>query len=75
MLHSCGRLKGKKKKKTLPLSARPFFPGPEFARENDDCVFVGMVMEDVDVAELVNTIAAIGKDIEESGRVTMVLIL
>lgn len=32
-------------------------------------------MEDVDVAELVNTIAAIGKDIEESGRVTMVLIL
>lgn len=34
-----------------------------------------MVTEDVDVTELVNTIGAIGRDIEESGRVTSVLIL
>lgn len=44
--------------------------GPEFGAE-EDCVFVGMVAEDVDVAELVDTIANLGRDIEESGRVIL----
>lgn len=29
-----------------------------------------MVTDDIDVSELVDTIAALGRDIEESGRVT-----
>lgn len=44
-----------------------FSTGPEFGIEKD-CIFVGMVTEDVDVSELVDTIAALGRDIEESGR-------
>lgn len=44
-----------------------FSTGPEFGTE-EGCIFVGMVTEDVDVPELVDTIAAYGKDIEESGR-------
>lgn len=52
-----------------PLSA-----GPEFGTE-EDCIFVGMVTEDVDVSELVDTMAALGRDIEESGRVTAIFIL
>ncbi|KAM6905411.1 pyridoxal-dependent decarboxylase domain-containing protein 1 [Xenentodon cancila] len=44
-----------------------FSAGPEFVTENN-CIFVGMVTEDIDVAELVHTIAALGRDIEESGR-------
>ncbi|XP_044038600.1 pyridoxal-dependent decarboxylase domain-containing protein 1 isoform X2 [Siniperca chuatsi] len=42
-----------------------FSTGPEF---REDCIFVGMVTEDVDVSELVDAIAAVGRDIEESGR-------
>ncbi|KAL7377809.1 hypothetical protein ABVT39_004585 [Epinephelus coioides] len=44
-----------------------FSTGPEFGTE-EDCIFVGMVTEDVDVTELVDTVAALGRDIEESGR-------
>ncbi|XP_069381142.1 pyridoxal-dependent decarboxylase domain-containing protein 1 isoform X2 [Paralichthys olivaceus] len=44
-----------------------FSTGPEFGAE-EDCIFVGMVTDDVDVSELVDTIAALGRDIEESGR-------
>lgn len=44
-----------------------FSTGPEFGTEKG-CIFVGMVTEDVDVSELVDTIAALGRDIEESGR-------
>ncbi|XP_032394185.1 pyridoxal-dependent decarboxylase domain-containing protein 1 isoform X2 [Etheostoma spectabile] len=44
-----------------------FSTGPEFGTE-EHCVFVGMVTEDVDVSELVETVAALGRDIEESGR-------
>ncbi|KAM9779718.1 pyridoxal-dependent decarboxylase domain-containing protein 1 [Neosynchiropus ocellatus] len=44
-----------------------FSTGPEFGGE-EDCVFVGMIGEDVDVAELVETIAALGRDVEENGR-------
>lgn len=36
---------------------------------------MGMVTEDVDVSELVDTIAALGLDIEENGRVTAIIIL
>ncbi|XP_068580876.1 pyridoxal-dependent decarboxylase domain-containing protein 1 isoform X3 [Cebidichthys violaceus] len=44
-----------------------FSTGPEFGTE-EDCIFVGMVTEDVDVSELVDTVAALGRDIEENGR-------
>nr|XP_033945358.1 pyridoxal-dependent decarboxylase domain-containing protein 1 [Pseudochaenichthys georgianus] len=44
-----------------------FSTGPEFGTE-EECIFVGMVTEDVDVSELVDTVAALGRDIEESGR-------
>uniref|UniRef100_A0A7N6BA71 Pyridoxal-dependent decarboxylase domain-containing protein 1 n=1 Tax=Anabas testudineus TaxID=64144 RepID=A0A7N6BA71_ANATE len=44
-----------------------FSTGPEFGTE-ESCIFVGMVTEDIDVSELVDTIATLGKDIEESGR-------
>ncbi|KAF7645175.1 hypothetical protein LDENG_00208920 [Lucifuga dentata] len=46
-----------------------FSAGPEFGTETD-CIFVGMVAEDVDVSELLDTIHTMGSDIEESGRVT-----
>ncbi|XP_070703694.1 pyridoxal-dependent decarboxylase domain-containing protein 1 [Pempheris klunzingeri] len=44
-----------------------FSTGPEFGTK-EDCIFVGMITEDIDVSELVDTIAALGRDIEESGR-------
>ncbi|XP_056262090.1 pyridoxal-dependent decarboxylase domain-containing protein 1 isoform X2 [Pseudoliparis swirei] len=44
-----------------------FSSGPEFGLQ-EDCIFVGMVQEDVDVPELLDTVAAVGRDIEESGR-------
>ncbi|XP_023278626.1 pyridoxal-dependent decarboxylase domain-containing protein 1 isoform X2 [Seriola lalandi dorsalis] len=44
-----------------------FSTGPEFGTE-EGFIFIGMVTEDVDVSELVDTIAALGRDIEESGR-------
>ncbi|PWA30287.1 hypothetical protein CCH79_00015717 [Gambusia affinis] len=45
-----------------------FSTGPEFATE-ENCIFVGMVTDDVDVSELVHTISTLGRDIEESGRI------
>ncbi|XP_077413353.1 pyridoxal-dependent decarboxylase domain-containing protein 1 [Vanacampus margaritifer] len=44
-----------------------FSPGPEFAKE-EDCIFISMVADDVDVSELVETIVTLGRDIEENGR-------
>lgn len=44
-----------------------FSSGPEVEAEVD-CIFVGMVTDDVDVAQLLDMIAAMGKYIEESGR-------
>ncbi|XP_047215377.1 pyridoxal-dependent decarboxylase domain-containing protein 1-like [Girardinichthys multiradiatus] len=44
-----------------------FSSGPEFVTE-ENCIFVGMVADDVDVSELVDTISTLGRDIEESGR-------
>ncbi|MEQ2187639.1 hypothetical protein GOODEAATRI_006759 [Goodea atripinnis] len=58
---------------SLSLSCRPM-TGPEFVTE-ENCIFVGMVADDVDVSELVDTISTLGRDIEESGRVTALFIL
>ncbi|XP_028311366.1 pyridoxal-dependent decarboxylase domain-containing protein 1 isoform X2 [Gouania willdenowi] len=44
-----------------------FSAGPETGAEQD-CVYVGLVTEDVDISELVDTIAAFGREIEENGR-------
>ncbi|KAJ7989638.1 hypothetical protein DPEC_G00306610 [Dallia pectoralis] len=44
-----------------------FSTGPEFGQEKD-CIFIGMATEDLDVSELVDTIASLGRDLEESGR-------
>lgn len=41
----------------------------------ENCIFVGMVTEDTDVSELLNTIVSLGKEIEESGRVIVVFLL
>lgn len=48
---------------TLPVP-----PGPEFGGQKN-CVYIGMVTEDLDVSELVETIAATGREIEENSRV------
>ncbi|XP_060758127.1 pyridoxal-dependent decarboxylase domain-containing protein 1 isoform X2 [Neoarius graeffei] len=44
-----------------------FSAGPEFGEEKN-CVFIGMVSEDLDVSVLVETIASTGREIEESGK-------
>ncbi|XP_047656985.1 pyridoxal-dependent decarboxylase domain-containing protein 1 isoform X2 [Tachysurus fulvidraco] len=44
-----------------------FSTGPEFGEEKD-CVFIGMVSEDLDVSVLVETIVSTGREIEESGK-------
>ncbi|KAJ8246031.1 hypothetical protein GJAV_G00262910 [Gymnothorax javanicus] len=44
-----------------------FSTGPEFGEEKN-CVFIGMATEDLDVAELADSIASIGREIEESGK-------
>ncbi|XP_041134110.1 pyridoxal-dependent decarboxylase domain-containing protein 1-like isoform X2 [Polyodon spathula] len=44
-----------------------FSTGPEFGPEKN-CVYIGMATEDLDVAEVVEMIAAIGREIEENSR-------
>lgn len=44
-----------------------FSTGPEFGSETN-CIYVGLATEDLDVAELVQTIAATGRDLEESSK-------
>ncbi|CAJ1075372.1 LOW QUALITY PROTEIN: pyridoxal-dependent decarboxylase domain-containing protein 1 [Xyrichtys novacula] len=44
-----------------------FSTGPDSGKEKD-CIFVGMVTEDVNVQELVEIIASFGREIEDSGR-------
>ncbi|XP_026546233.1 pyridoxal-dependent decarboxylase domain-containing protein 1 isoform X1 [Notechis scutatus] len=44
-----------------------FSLGPEFGAEKN-CIYIGMVNEDLDVSELVETIAASGREIEENSR-------
>ncbi|XP_031462586.1 pyridoxal-dependent decarboxylase domain-containing protein 1 isoform X3 [Phasianus colchicus] len=41
--------------------------GPEFGGQKN-CIYIGMVTEDLDVSELVETIAATGREIEENSR-------
>ncbi|KAL7979169.1 hypothetical protein Chor_015193 [Crotalus horridus] len=41
--------------------------GPEFGAEKN-CIYIGMVNEDLDVPELVETIAASGREIEENSK-------
>ncbi|XP_057202423.1 pyridoxal-dependent decarboxylase domain-containing protein 1 isoform X4 [Triplophysa rosa] len=43
------------------------FTGPEFCEEKNS-IFIGMATEDLDVAELVETIVSLGRHIEESGK-------
>ncbi|XP_075422236.1 pyridoxal-dependent decarboxylase domain-containing protein 1 isoform X2 [Ascaphus truei] len=44
-----------------------FSSGPEFGGEKN-CIYIGMASEDVDVSELVETIAALGREIEENSK-------
>ncbi|KAJ3600702.1 hypothetical protein NHX12_031680 [Muraenolepis orangiensis] len=44
-----------------------FSSGPEYGTANDR-IFVGMVTEDVAVSQLVGTVAALGREIEENGK-------
>ncbi|XP_058891558.1 pyridoxal-dependent decarboxylase domain-containing protein 1-like isoform X1 [Acipenser ruthenus] len=44
-----------------------FSTGPEFGPEKN-CVYIGMATEDLDVAEVVEMIATIGREIEENSR-------
>ncbi|XP_053219989.1 pyridoxal-dependent decarboxylase domain-containing protein 1 isoform X2 [Podarcis raffonei] len=44
-----------------------FSLGPEFGGEKN-CIYIGMVTEDLDVSELIETIAATGREIEENSR-------
>ncbi|XP_038676636.1 pyridoxal-dependent decarboxylase domain-containing protein 1 isoform X5 [Scyliorhinus canicula] len=44
-----------------------FSTGPEFGGEKN-CIYIGMVTDNLDVPELVETIAATGKEIEESSK-------
>ncbi|XP_038618408.1 pyridoxal-dependent decarboxylase domain-containing protein 1 isoform X2 [Tachyglossus aculeatus] len=44
-----------------------FSSGPEFGRKKS-CIYIGMATEDLDVCELVETIAATGREIEENSR-------
>nr|XP_060642319.1 pyridoxal-dependent decarboxylase domain-containing protein 1 [Anolis sagrei ordinatus] len=44
-----------------------FSLGPEFGGEKN-CIYIGMATEDLDVSELVETIAATGREIEENSR-------
>ncbi|XP_043568055.1 pyridoxal-dependent decarboxylase domain-containing protein 1 isoform X2 [Chiloscyllium plagiosum] len=44
-----------------------FSTGPEFEGEKN-CIYVGMVTDNLDVPELVETIAAMGREIEESSK-------
>uniref|UniRef100_A0A8C9RJ11 Pyridoxal-dependent decarboxylase domain-containing protein 1 n=1 Tax=Scleropages formosus TaxID=113540 RepID=A0A8C9RJ11_SCLFO len=44
-----------------------FSTGPEFSPEKS-CIFIGMATENLDVAKLVDAIAAMGRDIEEGSK-------
>ncbi|KAM8934201.1 pyridoxal-dependent decarboxylase domain-containing protein 1 [Pelodytes ibericus] len=55
-------------KKLNELESDLFFSsGPEFGAEKS-CVYIGMISEDVDISELVETIASLGRDIEENSK-------
>ena len=43
--------------------------GPDYGTASG-CIFVGMVTDELNISKLVNTIAALGREIEENGKVT-----
>uniref|UniRef100_A0A673IZW5 Pyridoxal-dependent decarboxylase domain-containing protein 1 n=1 Tax=Sinocyclocheilus rhinocerous TaxID=307959 RepID=A0A673IZW5_9TELE len=66
--HSVEKINSDLLKKLMELDTDLYFSGgPEFCEEKNG-IFIGMATEDLDVAELVETIVSIGKDIEESGK-------
>uniref|UniRef100_A0A672SRG3 Pyridoxal-dependent decarboxylase domain-containing protein 1 n=1 Tax=Sinocyclocheilus grahami TaxID=75366 RepID=A0A672SRG3_SINGR len=66
--HSVEKINGDLLKKLMELDTDLYFSGgPEFCEEKNG-IFIGMATEDLDVAELVETIVSIGRDIEESGK-------
>uniref|UniRef100_A0A673IEC2 Pyridoxal-dependent decarboxylase domain-containing protein 1 n=1 Tax=Sinocyclocheilus rhinocerous TaxID=307959 RepID=A0A673IEC2_9TELE len=66
--HSVEKINSDLLKKLMELDTDLYFSdGPEFCEEKN-CIFIGMATEDLDVAELVETIVSIGRDIEESGK-------
>ncbi|XP_056391878.1 pyridoxal-dependent decarboxylase domain-containing protein 1 isoform X2 [Hyla sarda] len=55
-------------KKLNELESDLFFSsGPEFGAEKH-CIYIGMATEDLDVSELVETIAVFGREIEENSK-------
>uniref|UniRef100_A0A8C1FV65 Pyridoxal-dependent decarboxylase domain-containing protein 1 n=1 Tax=Cyprinus carpio carpio TaxID=630221 RepID=A0A8C1FV65_CYPCA len=66
--HSVEKINNDLLKKLMELDTDLYFSGgPEFCEEKN-CIFIGMATEDLDVAELVETIVSIGREIEESGK-------
>uniref|UniRef100_A0A671RR41 Pyridoxal-dependent decarboxylase domain-containing protein 1 n=1 Tax=Sinocyclocheilus anshuiensis TaxID=1608454 RepID=A0A671RR41_9TELE len=65
--HSVEKINSDLLKKLMELDTDLYFSGPEFCEEKNG-IFIGMATEDLDVAELVETIVSIGRDIEESGK-------
>ncbi|XP_050961959.1 pyridoxal-dependent decarboxylase domain-containing protein 1 isoform X3 [Labeo rohita] len=66
--HRVERINSDLLKKLMELDTDLYFSsGPEFCEEKN-CIFIGMATEDLDVAELVETIVTFGRDIEESGK-------
>uniref|UniRef100_A0A672QCR8 Pyridoxal-dependent decarboxylase domain-containing protein 1 n=1 Tax=Sinocyclocheilus grahami TaxID=75366 RepID=A0A672QCR8_SINGR len=66
--HSVEKINSDLLKKLMELDTDLYFSdGPEFCEEKN-CIFIGMATEDLDVAELVETVVSIGRDIEESGK-------
>uniref|UniRef100_A0A8C0FI31 Pyridoxal-dependent decarboxylase domain-containing protein 1 n=1 Tax=Bubo bubo TaxID=30461 RepID=A0A8C0FI31_BUBBB len=77
--HSDGKNDGKQEKELEKINMEllkklnelesdlTFSLGPEFGGQKN-CVYIGMVTEDLDVSELVETIAATGREIEENSR-------
>ncbi|XP_062388689.1 pyridoxal-dependent decarboxylase domain-containing protein 1 isoform X3 [Sardina pilchardus] len=62
------RINGDMLKKLTELDTDiSFSTGPEFGTETN-CIYVGLATEDLDVSELVHTLAATGRDLEESGK-------
>uniref|UniRef100_A0A8C1TZ40 Pyridoxal-dependent decarboxylase domain-containing protein 1 n=1 Tax=Cyprinus carpio TaxID=7962 RepID=A0A8C1TZ40_CYPCA len=66
--HSVEKINNDLLKKLMELDTDLYFSGgPEFCEEKN-CIFIGMATEDLDVAELVETIVSVGREIEESGK-------
>ncbi|KAM6957267.1 pyridoxal-dependent decarboxylase domain-containing protein 1 [Aplochiton taeniatus] len=55
-------------KRLKELDADLTFTTSQHFGVEDNCIFIGMVTDDIDVSELAETIACMGRDIEDSGR-------